>query len=166
MEKTATKTPIGELQRLEKRRRCAGSSIVESLMALIVFALFIAGASRMMVNHRQMSDMARGHYTAVNIAKNRLELVRSFQFGQVSNFLENKVLVDASGLPDPEGSYRRTTEVASQSGNLLELAVTVEIRNRKTMGFEGANEHLTTFFAEYLTENSSVGGGVAPNSSS
>lgn len=147
-------------------RRKGGSSIVEVLVALTVFALFVSGATKMMLAHRQMSDMAREHYTAANIAKNRLELIRSFEFGQVDSFLENKVPVDKSGAPDPEGYFRRTTQVDSINDNLIELIVTVEIRDRKTLGFDGSNEYLRTFFAQYLTEDSSVGGGVAPNSTS
>jgi type II secretory pathway pseudopilin PulG len=147
-----------------RQRKREGIVIVEMLVALVVFAIFVAGACKLLVSHRQMSDMARAHYTAVNIAKNRLELVRSFEFGQVDGFLEDKVEVDASGAPAELADYRRSTSVIGVSSNIYELAVTVEIRDRKTLQFSGRQEELTTFFAEYLTENSSVGGGVAPNS--
>ncbi len=102
--------------------------------------------------------MARGHYTAINIAKNRMELVRTFDFGQVDDFLENNVIVNASGVPSTEGNYRRSTEVSTVSGNLLELVVTVDIRNQKTLIFNLANEQLKTYFAYYLPP----GGGTAP----
>ena len=102
--------------------------------------------------------MARAHYTAINIAKNRLELVRRFDFGQLDDFLEDKVVVDASGVPSTEGNYRRSTEVSNVSSNLLELTVTVDIRNRQTLVFNPANEQLSTYFAQYLQ----LGGGTAP----
>lgn len=102
--------------------------------------------------------MARAHYTAINIAKNRLELVRTFDFGQVDDFLETDIIVDASGAPSSEGNYRRSTAVSMVSSNLLELTVTVDIRNRQTLIFNPANEQLSTYFAEYLAP----GGGTAP----
>ena len=102
--------------------------------------------------------MARAHYTAINIAKNRLELVRTFDFDQVGNFIEDKVVVDASGMPNTVGNYRRTTQISAVSDNLLELTVTVDLRNRQTLAFTPAKEVLNTYFARYLES----GGGTAP----
>ena len=102
--------------------------------------------------------MARAHYTAVNIAKNRLELVRTFDFDQVTDFIEDKVIVDSSGVPSETGNYRRTTGVSNVSSNLVELTVTVDIRNRQTLEFTPSKEQLSTFFANYLDP----GGGTAP----
>lgn len=144
----------------------AGIALVESLVALTLLAVFLAGATKILLSHHEMSDMARAHYTAINIAKNRMELVRTFDFGQVDDFLEDKVIVDSSGTPSTLGNYRRSTQVSSVSANLLELAVVVEIRDRKNLSFNGKQEYLTTYFAQYLSEESSPGGGVAPNSSS
>ena len=88
-----------------------------------------------------------------------MELIRTFDFGQVDAFLEDKVNVDASGLPSTLGNFSRSTQVSNVSSNLLELSVIVEIRDRKTLAFNGIQEDLTTYFAEYLTEESSPGGG-------
>lgn len=149
------------------RKRCAGSSIVETLMALSVFALFIGGGAQLMVAHRQMSDMARAHYVAANIAKNRIELIRTYGFAELSNFSEDDVLVDPSGYPNTSGNYRRSTEILSTGkDNLAELVVMVEIRDRKTLGFEGRNETIRTYVADYLSEESSVGSGVTADSAS
>lgn len=142
----------------------AGIALVEALVALTLLAVFLAGATKLLLSHHEMSDMARAHYTAINIAKNRMELVRTFDYGQVGNFLEDKVNVDASGIPSTLGNFRRSTEVSNVSSNLLELSVTVEIRDRVTLGFGSSQEKLITYFAEYLSEESSPGGGVAPNS--
>jgi type II secretory pathway pseudopilin PulG len=136
----------------------AGMTVVETVVALAVFAVFTTGACKLLLSHRKVSDMARAHYTAINIAKNRMELMRTFDFGQVDDFLEDKVVVDASGVPSTEGNYRRSTEVNNVSSNLVELTVTVDIRNRQTLVFNPANEQLSTYFAEYLKP----GGGTAP----
>jgi len=136
----------------------AGMTVVETIVALTIFAVFTTGACKLLLSHRKVSDMARAHYTAINIAKNRMELMRTFDFGQVDDFLEDKVVVDASGVPSTEGNYRRSTEVNNVSSNLVELTVTVDIRNRQTLVFNPANEQLSTYFAEYLKP----GGGTAP----
>jgi prepilin-type N-terminal cleavage/methylation domain-containing protein len=141
-----------------KKRARSGMTMVETLVALTLLAVFTSGACKLLLTHRKVSDMARAHYTAINIAKNRMELVRTFDYGQVNNFLETDVIVDTSGVPDTEGNYRRTTAVNPVSGNLLELVVTVDLRNRKTLVFNPANEVLTTYFANYLEP----GGGTAP----
>jgi type II secretory pathway pseudopilin PulG len=136
----------------------AGMTVIETVVALVIFALFTTGACKLLMSHRRVTDMARDHYTAINIAKNRLELVRTFHFGQVDKFLEDDVIVDASGVPDMLGNYRRTTAVSNVSSNLLELTVTVDIRNRRTLAFNPANQQLSTYFARYLEP----GGGTAP----
>jgi hypothetical protein len=148
----------------QKHKSKAGIALVEAIVAVAVFAFFITSACKMLVMHRKMSDGARNHYTAINIAKNRMELVRTFDFGQTGDFIEDKVVVNDNGQPDQWGDFRRTTQFSMVDTNLLELAVTVEIRDRKTLAFEGDGQHLTTFFAEYLTEESSVGSGTPPGS--
>ena len=124
--------------------------MVEALVAIMLFAMFITGAAKLLLSHRQMTDMARAHYTAINIAKNRLELVRSFDHDQRGDFEEDKVLINGTGLPDMNGNYRRTTIFTEVSSNIIEIAINVDIRDRKTLRFDGRNETLKSFFALYL----------------
>ena len=145
-------------QRREQGRKRTGMTLVETVVAVAVLAIFSTGACKLLLSHRRISDMARAHYTAINIAKNRLELVRTFDFDQVANFIEDKVVVDASGVPSTVGNYRRTTQISAVSDNLLELTVTVDLRNRQTLAFTPAKEVLNTYFAKYLEP----GGGTAP----
>ncbi len=145
-------------QRREQGRKRTGMTLVETVVAVAVLAIFSTGACKLLLSHRRISDMARAHYTAINIAKNRLELVRTFDFDQVANFIEDKVVVDASGVPSTVGNYRRTTQISAVSDNLLELTVTVDLRNRQTLAFTPAKEVLNTYLAKYLEP----GGGTAP----
>lgn len=142
----------------EKRRYRAGMTLVETLVAITILAIFTTGVCKLLMSHRKVSDMARAHYTAVNIAKNRMELVRTFGYGQVSDFYEDKVIVDYTGMPDPNGHYRRTTSASNVSSNLLELTIKVDIRNRKTLLFTPAHQTVNTYMAKYLES----GGGTAP----
>ena len=143
---------------LKRNGSRTGITLVETIVALTILAVFTTGVCKLLLSHRMASDMARAHYTAINIAKNRLELVRTFDFDQVGNFIEDQVVVDASGIPSSAGNYRRTTQINSISDNLLELTVTVDLRNRKTLEFTPAKEVLNTYFARYLEP----GGGTAP----
>lgn len=130
------------------RHNRSGLSIVEVLVALVLFALFLAGASKALLSNRALADITREHYTAVNIAKNRTELARTFDFNTLPEFSEDQQLVDLSGEPldGDTGRYRRTTVVAL-TNNVAELTVTVEIRNHKTLEFEGSQEQIKTFIA-------------------
>ncbi|MEN8254947.1 MAG: hypothetical protein ABFR33_05695 [Verrucomicrobiota bacterium] len=158
MKKTDTTEGTDTLRDVEKRRNRAGTTIVETIVALTIFAGFSTGTCKLLMSHRKITDMARAHYTAINIAKNRMELVRTFDFGQVDDFLENNVVVDASGMPDALGNYRRSTTVRNINSNLLELTVTVDLRNRQTLAFTPAKQEVSTYFAKYLES----GGGTAP----
>lgn len=141
----------------------AGTSIVEALVALLVFALFVSGACKLLLSHRQLSDMARAHYQAANIAKNRMELVRTFDFDQLERFSESYTLINTSGTRTQNGNFRRSTSMRKLSGNLIELTIKVEIKDRKSLEFDGGEEEVVTYIARYLTEEDSIAGGVASN---
>ncbi len=159
MRKIVNHIQMTGFQNSEKARKRTGFTLTETMVSLLVLGVFITGTAKILMAHQQLSDTAREHYSAINIAKNRIELVRTFEFGQVNDFLETDTTVDHSGAPDIEGRFRRSTTRALVSSNLIEMAVTVEIRDRITLEFDGESEKLTTYFAEYLTEDSAVGGG-------
>ena len=123
-------------------------TLVEALVALVLFAIFMAGAGKILLSHRGLGDITREHYTAVNIAKNRAELARTFNYDALPDFRETDVLVDASGDPitGNRGTYRRST-VVDLVNNVAELTVTVDIRNHKTLQFEGAHQEVKTYIA-------------------
>lgn len=127
---------------------CSGITIVEILVAVVLLAIFMAGASKTLISHRALADITREHYTAVNIAKNRIELARTFDYTILPEFNENNQLVDLAGEPssDTYARYRRSTVVVL-TNNVAELTVTVEIRDHKTLDFEGPEEQVKTFIA-------------------
>ena len=92
--------------------------------------------------------MARAHYAAANIAKNHLELIRSFDYSQRGDFAETDILVNETGLTDSNGKFRRHTVYSAVSSNIIEIAVTVEIMDRKTLSFDGREETLKSYYAE------------------
>ncbi|MFO7870732.1 MAG: prepilin-type N-terminal cleavage/methylation domain-containing protein [Kiritimatiellia bacterium] len=131
-------------------KRSSGMTLVEVMIAVVLFGICIAGIAGVVVVAQQTNDRARSHYIAVNIAKNRLERGRTFGFDQLSLLAEDKTVVDTNGNPDNDGNYRRTTTLAAVKPNLIEVTVEVEIRNRKTLGFEGENETVKSYYADYV----------------
>jgi Tfp pilus assembly protein PilV len=130
----------------------AGVSLVETLIALAIFATFTTGACKVFMATRRVSDMARAHYVAVNLAKNRLEIVRAFPFDQLTAFAENNVIVNVNGEADSTGQYSRSTAVTAVSTNLMEVVVAVNIQNRKTLKFDGGVETVASYFSKYLEQ--------------
>ena len=136
-----------EWENEKKKNGREGMTLVEVVVALFIFALVTAGMMKLMSVVSESSDRAREHYQAVNICKNRIERARSFDFAQIHTFEEDKVLVDKNGQPADDANFRRTTVVNEIGTNLVEMIVTVEIRNRKTWEFDGVSEHVRSMLA-------------------
>jgi len=125
-----------------------GLTLIEALVAIFVLSLCIGGMCKVAVCLKQTSDKARSHYVAINIAKNRLERMRTFDFNELYLFAEDKVLINVSGNPDSGGDYRRSTVLSEMQTNLIEAAITVEIRDRISRGFDGEGENIESCFAD------------------
>jgi len=148
MKNLRKKSTIYRLQRRRKSRN-KGLSLIETIVAILVFAIVISGSCALIVQGKQLSDRARSHYTAVNLCKNRLEKGRTFDFDQLDLFAENNVLVNASGTPDYNGEFRRSTTVTEINDNLTQFSVVVEIRDRACLDFTGDQETLSSYIANY-----------------
>jgi type II secretory pathway pseudopilin PulG len=126
-----------------------GISIIETVIALMIFSICIGGFCGVVMQARQLSDQARAQYTAVNMAKNRFERARSFDFDQLHLFHESQVVVDHDGQPSANGNYRRTTTVSNVNNRLKEMTVNIEIKNRISTEFR-PGENLRMYFADYV----------------
>lgn len=145
---STNQSTIASAEKHSKSR--AGATIVEALVALSIFAVFSVGACKLLTSHRRIMDMARDHYTAVNLAKDRMELARTFEFDQLPELAEDKLIIDESGIPKTYGHYRRTTQVTMVASNLYQLAITVDIQNRKTLKFAPMEQSINTYIAKHL----------------
>ena len=135
---------------MKKLYKKDGLTLLESIVAVCIFGIAIAGICALVVSARELNDRARLHYTAINIAKNRLEKARTLNFSTLSLFQENGTIVDYNGNPDPNGAFRRTTVISNVATNLVEIIITVDIRNRVTLGFTGEQETLRSYLTEYI----------------
>jgi Tfp pilus assembly protein PilV len=133
-----------------QKSRKDGVSLVEVVVALLVFSMCVAGICRLITMGRQGSDDARAHYTAINIAKNRLERVKTFEFDQIGLFAQSNVKVDRSGIAAANGEYRMTTTVSSITNDLKEVIVRVDIMDKISRQFDSENEALRTYIADYV----------------
>ncbi len=139
MQTTDTCTPTG---------RRNGHSLVEVVIALLCFSIAIAGLCALSLMTKESADVAREHYIAVNIAKNRLERSHSFDFAQLNLFNESGVVVDHNGNPAPNGHYRRSTTVTNMNPSLYHIEVNVEILNRVSLQFDPGAEGVQTLVAD------------------
>lgn len=127
-----------------------GTTLIETVVAVSVLMLFISGLCGLALYGKQLSDRAGEQYRAINIAKNRLERTRNSEFDVVSGFAESNARVNETGTPDSDGRYRRTTTVSTVNSNLVEVAVQVDVLNRRTLQFDGGNVNLRTYIARYM----------------
>ncbi|MBN1558326.1 MAG: prepilin-type N-terminal cleavage/methylation domain-containing protein [Lentisphaerae bacterium] len=137
------------MNRIKGRNGRAGLTLVEVMVSIMIFAICIGGICWMMVMSKQLSDRARDHYLAANLAKNRIERGRTLEFDSLDQFEMDEVVVDAEGRPDGNGFFRLTTTVSNVNATLKEIVVEVDIRDRKTWGFEGEREEARTLYADF-----------------
>jgi len=143
-------TQVNAGERFVDSRR-AGMTLVETMMALLIFAICISGICKLVLMSREAGDRARDHYTAVSIAKSRLERMRVAAFGELATFAESDVIVDYAGSASANGHYQRTTTISDVMGTLKQATVAVGIRNRVTRRFDGSEEAATTYFVDLQT---------------
>ncbi|WP_372794649.1 hypothetical protein [Pontiella sp.] len=145
-------------QNTPSNRSRSGTSLIETVVALSLLAVFIAGSCRTIVAHRKIVDKARAHYTAVNIAKNQVEQIRntisSVGYDQIYNNAEKDIQVAYNGEVSDVGKFRRTTEVIQVDENLTEIVITVQIINRISLEFGTEKEVLRTYIARPLERSS------------
>ena len=134
------------------KRGESGMTILEVVIALSIFMVASAGICALIVQSKHLSDSSRDHYVAVNLAKNRMERARNMQCSLLPLLTESNQYVDVSGglvAPD-QATYRRSTRVSNVGSNLVEVIVSVDIRDRGTWLFVAGNkEEVRTYYTEY-----------------
>lgn len=132
-----------------RKRMCAGMTLTEAVVSLFLFALFIACACELTVVTRQTSDRARFRYTAVNMAKNRIERAMTFDYDQVELCELRNIVMDGNGAPDANGDYRVSTTVTQAGSNIKTVSVRVDVRSRRSMEFDGESQVLTSYVTPF-----------------
>ena len=110
------------------RKSQDGFTIVEVMSAVLLFMIGITAIMSVCIDSKNAAQRAEYAYYAYNIAKNRIETLRSMAFSDLASGGESETLVDASGVSSLNGAYSRTTVVTNPYGgdaNLTQLTVTV-----------------------------------------
>ena len=133
----------------QNRRGRQGLTVVEVMIAIMIFSICIGGICWLVVMAKNVSDQARDHYIASNIAKNRIERGRTIEFNALEQFEADQVLVDEMGAADETGMFRMTTSVSNINVTVKEVIVNVDIRDRRTWEFGEEKESVSTYFADF-----------------
>jgi len=135
---------------MRKEHQKEGMTLVEVVLAVVLLSLVMAGSYLLVSRAAATSRAARNHYVAAVIAKDRLERARNFEYDDLHLLAEDKVVVDDTGLPDPDGNFRRTTIVTTNyAPNLTKIKVIVEVRNPRTGKFDAGEESVASLFTDY-----------------
>lgn len=122
--------------------RRSGFTIVEAVVSSVLLAMVLGGAYTLIVRTYTVSRVARDHYVASNLAKNRIERAHNFRYSDLPLLAESKVMVDDNGSGDTEGHFRRTTRVNTSfvdpitGATNTEVSVAVDVRNIRTGSFD------------------------------
>ncbi len=118
-------------------RKKAGVTLTEVLFSAAIIALVVVSVLFVFVQTVDMSKRVDYEYAGTNIAKNRIERVRALMessgFDSLTDLDETDSPVNSDGVADPEGEFKRSTQVtANHLGNerLTEVDVQVVYRYR------------------------------------
>ena len=105
-----------------------GVSLVEIMISVLVFAIGLSAILSVCVQSMMMTKRSDAAYLAYNIAKNHLETLKTMPVTDLTAAAETATVLDAYGVPDPSGTFTRTTTVASSylgDPNLIQATVKV-----------------------------------------
>lgn len=146
--------PLKTLYRREWPRRDArqGSTLTEVLVASAILVFAMAGAYRLTSAGVRVRTSAHHHYLAVLIANNRLERAKLIRYEDLPLLREDRVAVDANGIPAPNGPFLRTTQVQMGYRNNSRVAyvrVIVETPQLRRRSDPRASEFVSTLLTQY-----------------
>ena len=126
----------------------AGVTIVETLIAVSLLALVVAGAAKLITSTDGLADIARDKATAAQILKNRYERMTMTDYSDIKLWAQEEQVVGENGLPDPEGRFSISTEITQATTNLVKVIISVDTRSRRTLRFSGNPLQISTFLTE------------------
>lgn len=105
-----------------------GATLVELMAAVSLFAIVLASFLTVCTQGIKTGGFADNAYLAYNLAKNRIETLKSISFNDLSLAGETNTFLDKNGVPDLDGNYKRSTSVATSyqaDPNLTQVTVSV-----------------------------------------
>ncbi len=130
----------------------SGMTLVEVMVATLLLSMFIAIAYRVILQTADALEAARRYGEAVALGWNRMERARHVGFDNIDDLAEPRpgTVVDARGVPDIDGGFRRSTSVTTMTNGLVMKHISVDVwpRNRRTRAFVGAPRTVETVIAQ------------------
>ena len=98
------------------------------MVAILVFGIVLVGMLDICSKSILMGKRSNLSYTAYNLAKNHLETLKASAFSSLTTADETDTILDGTGIPDPDGQYKRNTAVTTNYSGDTDLAsVTVTV---------------------------------------
>ena len=133
-----------------------GFTLVETLVAVSIATMVLVAIIAVFVTTIDISRRINYEYTAMNIAKSRIERARNVMetsgFDSLPDLAETDSIVDSGGSSDQGGDFKRTTTVATTydgDARLTQVTATVIYKYRDEWK-NNAVTTLTTVFANII----------------
>ena len=98
-----------------KKKSSKAITLAETLISAAIIILISTGVIALFMQVVSMSRKINYEYIATHIAKSRIErarsIIKSGGFGNLPELEEDSVIVDSAGVPDPDGSFIRDTDI-------------------------------------------------------
>lgn len=133
--------------------RTRGSFLIEAVIAVMMVATILAAMYPAIIQAKYSVRRSRDHYVATSICLATIEQARKHDYALLSKMAEAQRLVNDQGSYDSFGKFRRTVTVRTNTPapGLTEVAVDVEVCDRRTGVFLGGREHMAMLYTTYLT---------------
>ncbi len=120
------------------RHSRAGFTLTEVMVASVILVLFLGAFFSAFIMGIRALDMSANHYRANAIARNRIQRARSFDYSSLPLLEELEVRIDRNGNLDPNGTFRRTTMINTNTVSaphtvIVEVGVRFPVRTRRTL---------------------------------
>ncbi|MCM8782148.1 MAG: hypothetical protein NC828_03760 [Candidatus Omnitrophica bacterium] len=131
-----------------------GISLTEVVMAIGLVAICIGAIVGLVVQSVELGSGSEYAFTAMNLAKNRIERIREIRrdlsYTRLSEMAESDVIVNSDGVPDPNGNFKRTTIIAVDPTGYTGLTkVTVKVQYKRKRLFNPVPIELVTLISPY-----------------
>ncbi|MCC5850312.1 MAG: prepilin-type N-terminal cleavage/methylation domain-containing protein [Verrucomicrobia bacterium] len=132
----------------QRKANTRGFTLVEVMVSSVILALFLSGALAMLVQTTRTTESVRRRSEAVSLAWSRVERARLVDFNNLEDLVEKApgTVVNAVGLMEENGLFRRVTSVAPLPGEMpaMQIRVDVWVRNTRDGAFSGVPETVET----------------------
>ncbi len=135
-----------------KRRRNGGFTLTEVVVAAFILATGFTGFGIGFMQAMRTNRLAKHHYQAMCLARNRLQRARSISFSSIPLMEEDFQFIDQEGNLDPQGRFRRTTQVILLGDSLYDVMVEVYYPDSRNQPVVEVPVMMRTLVAEIMAE--------------